>query len=144
MGIILSIELNIQIRRMQPEAESILVSFATDTEDNGSQDNLSELTIHSRNTSDDENIQRIIFDNSTDHSRRVYMTRGQPLEPQTQPAENQTQPTQNQTQPAQNEPELVENLTQPVAVVNPFTHNPFRRSPFESQRSLVRRNYFHE
>ena len=49
MGIILSIELNIQIRRMQPEAEFILVSFATDTEDNGSQDNLSELTIHSRN-----------------------------------------------------------------------------------------------
>ena len=139
MGIILSIDINIQIRRMQPEAESILASFATDTEDNGSQDNLSELTIHSRNTSDDEDIQRIIFDNTSNHSRRVYMTRGQPLT-QTWPAENQTEPTQNQTQPAQNEPELVENLTQPVAVVNPFTHNSFRRSPFESQRSLVRRN----
>ena len=75
MGIILSIELNIQIRRLQPEAESILVSFATDIEDNGSRDNLSELTIHSRNTSDDEDIQRIIFDNTSNHSRLVYMTR---------------------------------------------------------------------
>ena len=115
MGIILSIgiEFNIQIRRIQPEAESIHVSFATDTEDNGSLDNLSALTIHSRNTSDNEDIQRIIFDNSPDHSRRLVMTRGQLLEPQ-------TQPTQNQTQPAQNEPELVENQSQPVAVVNPF------------------------
>ena len=78
MGIILSIELSIQIRRLQPEAESILVSFATDIEDNGSRDNLSELTIHSRNTSDDEDIQRIIFDNTSNHSRLVYMTRDQP------------------------------------------------------------------
>ena len=73
-SIIVSIEFSIQIRTIQPEAETIQVSYVTDTEDDGSQDDLSELTI--QNTSEDEEIQRITFNNDTVHSRRVFFDSG--------------------------------------------------------------------
>ena len=132
LSVIVTIQFSIQIRSIQPEAEIIEVSYVTDTESDGTRDDLSELTIQDT-SEDEEEIQRITFNNDTVHSRRVFLTRDRALEP------NQNQPNQNRS--TQTEPE---NSSRPVAEVNPFTHNPFRRSPFGSQRSLVRRNYFHE
>ena len=106
MGIILSIEIRFEIRRTQPEAETFVVSYATDTEDDGDEDNLSELTINDQDENH-EDMGRIIINNSSNHTRRVYMTQTQP-----------TQTLESQTQPAQNEPELP-NQTRPVAEVNP-------------------------